>query len=309
MFERKNQSILSKHFNKMVDRDSDHGDDDSDDDFITLKRADHELEGDSQEHTFVSKRQEKLAGTKKAVTKYGTRGTKLVFDDEGEAHELYEMKSAEEVFKGADEVKEAGRKFAESERSRLKDADVLDKAEAKEKKREKKRKRKEREREVREISSNFVFLAIVYMWYKYGALIGVTLFHRERDTTTAKKTRVLWAPQLRSCQRTTATYHPNLTYRRSRKTRSMRGHLRPRSPARMPHLPCLRSKKRRSWRCRCCGAGGDGTIMSVRLPQHTLFLYIRALLSCITSDVQLWFQSVRSVYAVDISSSSHRPIP
>ena len=149
MFERKNQSILSKHFNKMVDRDSDHGDDDSDDDFITLKRADHELEGDSQEHTFVSKRQEKLAGTKKAVTKYGTRGTKLVFDDEGEAHELYEMKSAEEVFKGADEVKEAGRKFAESERSRLKDADVLDKAEAKEKKREKKRKRKEREREVR----------------------------------------------------------------------------------------------------------------------------------------------------------------
>lgn len=132
----------------MVDRDAGDGDDDSDDDFITLKRADHELEDDSQEHTFVSKRKERMAGTKKAVTKYGSRGTKLVFDDEGEAHELYEMKSAEEVFKGTDEVKEAGRKFAESERSRLKDADVFDKAEAKDKKREKKRKRKEREREV-----------------------------------------------------------------------------------------------------------------------------------------------------------------
>ena len=61
---------------------------------------------------------------------------------------------AGEVFAGGkEEVIEAGRRFAESERGKLRAADVEDKAEAKEKKREKKRKRKEREREVSFVSS------------------------------------------------------------------------------------------------------------------------------------------------------------
>ena len=58
------------------------------------------------------------------------------------------MKKAEEVFKDQDDVREAGREFAERERGKLKEADMIDRAEAKEKKKEKKRKRKEREREV-----------------------------------------------------------------------------------------------------------------------------------------------------------------
>lgn len=148
MFERKNQNILSEHFTKMIDHEGDGND--SDDDFITLKRAYHELdEANLPEHDFISKRKEKMAASKKALAKYGGRGSKLVFDDEGNPHELYEMKTAEEVFKDKEDVKEAGRKFVESERNRLKQADVQDKAEAKEKKQEKKRKRKEREREVR----------------------------------------------------------------------------------------------------------------------------------------------------------------
>ena len=146
MFERKNQNILSEHFNKLVE----HEDADDDDDFITLKRANHDLEDkEAREHEYTSKRKQKMEGTKKSLLKHGPRGTKLVFDEEGAAHEVYEMKTAEEVFRDKEEVKEAGRKFAESERSRLKEADVVDKALAKEKKREKKRKRKERERQVR----------------------------------------------------------------------------------------------------------------------------------------------------------------
>ncbi|KAI0372411.1 DEAD-domain-containing protein [Pilatotrama ljubarskyi] len=146
MFERKNQNILSEHYNKLVDHSANA--DDSEDDFITLKRADHDLEdGQSTEHDFISKRKQRLAASKKALAKIGPKGHKLVFDDEGNAHELYEMKDASEVFRDANEVKEAGRKFAESERGKLQQADVMDKAEAKEKKREKKRKRKERERE------------------------------------------------------------------------------------------------------------------------------------------------------------------
>ncbi|KAI0073614.1 DEAD-domain-containing protein [Panus rudis PR-1116 ss-1] len=153
MFERKNQNILSEHYTKLVDHSADPvaaGDDD--DDFITLKRADHELADDEIPEVPLdeplSKRQARLAKSKKALAKHGPKGHKLVFDDEGNPHEIYEMKDVGEVFKGGEkEVMEAGKKFAESERGRLKEVDVLDKMEAKEKKREKKRKRKERERE------------------------------------------------------------------------------------------------------------------------------------------------------------------
>ncbi|KAI0089434.1 DEAD-domain-containing protein [Irpex rosettiformis] len=149
MFERKNQNILSEHFNKLVDHAGDRAaDDDSDDDFITLKRADHDLDDiELPEHDFHSKRKEKMSGSKKAIAKGGPKGTKLVFDEEGKPHEIYEMKSTEEVFKGHDDVREAGRQHAESERGKLREADVIDRAVAKEKKQEKKRKRKERERE------------------------------------------------------------------------------------------------------------------------------------------------------------------
>ena len=147
MFERKNQNILSEHFTKLVE----HSDDGSgsDDDFITLKRADHALdEAALPEHATVSKRKQKMALSKKALAKSGPKGHKLVFDDEGRPHEVYEMKTAEEVFKGDDDVREAGRRFADDERGKLREADVFDREVAKEKKKEKKRKRKEREREV-----------------------------------------------------------------------------------------------------------------------------------------------------------------
>lgn len=148
MFERKNQSILSEHFNKLVDHSADAGD--SDDDFITLKRVDHELnEAELPEHELTSKRKQRLALSKKALAQRGSKGSKLVFDDDGNAHEMYEMKSAEEVFRGEDDVKEAGKRFAEEERGKMKEADVIDRVVAKEKKKEKKRKRKDREREVR----------------------------------------------------------------------------------------------------------------------------------------------------------------
>lgn len=147
MFERKNQSILSAHYTKLVDHESDGPA--ADDDFITLKRADHDLnDADLPEHDFKSKRKQKMALSKKAIAKGGPKGTKLVFDEEGRPHEMYEMKSTEEVFKDKSDVKEAGRQFAEAERGRLKEADVIDRAVAKEKKNEKKRKRKDREREV-----------------------------------------------------------------------------------------------------------------------------------------------------------------
>ncbi|KAI6038586.1 DEAD-domain-containing protein [Pisolithus marmoratus] len=149
MFGRKNQNILSEHYAKMVDHD-----DSGDEDFITLKRADHDLPNSKEAVEIdvedLSKRKLKLSRTKRMIAKYGQLGQKLIFDEEGNPHEVYEMVKPEEFYKhGSDSVREAGRKFAEGERGRLKEADVLDKQLAKEKRQEKKRKRKEREKGLR----------------------------------------------------------------------------------------------------------------------------------------------------------------
>ena len=144
MFERKNQNVLSEHYTKMVE----HNVGNDEEDFITLKRADHDLPSDLPASNFISKRKFKMGLSKKAMLKFKGTGEKLVFDEEGNAHEVYDLVDPEDAFKDVDVV-QAGKEFAETEKGRLKEADVVDKQEAKAKKWEKKRKRKEREREVR----------------------------------------------------------------------------------------------------------------------------------------------------------------
>jgi len=162
MFERKNQNILSEHYNKLIDHSTDDilGDAEDDDDFITLQRVDHDLEGPAAEPLPlepVSKRKLKESKSKKAMLKYKEFGKKIIFDDEGRPHELYEMRD-DKAFREANPL-EVGREFAEKERNKLKELDILDKEEARDKKREKKRKRKERERAVsnlRNLSQHFL---------------------------------------------------------------------------------------------------------------------------------------------------------
>jgi ATP-dependent RNA helicase DDX10/DBP4 len=174
MFGRKNQDIFSEHYANMVDRDSDsedgdgnklmgeHDTDDDDgtksDDFMTLKRANHELAETLREPTSISitrenlsKRKQRLLKSKKGIAKLtGTLGTKIRFDDEGVGKDAYALPDDEEFRKGGEEaVKDAVRDFASTEREKLQDADVEDKQIAKQKKQEKKRKRKEREATVR----------------------------------------------------------------------------------------------------------------------------------------------------------------
>ena len=145
MFGRKNQSILSEHYTKLVDHELDGNATDGDDDIITLKRADHDLPSDLPLNNSLSKRKLKMGTSKKAMLKLRGMPHKLVFDEAGQPHEVYEIRDAEDEFKDKDVMK-AGLEFAEGERDRLREADVRDKQEAKEKKKEKKRKRKERER-------------------------------------------------------------------------------------------------------------------------------------------------------------------
>lgn len=147
MFGRKNQTILSSHYNKLVEQDETSGinagdNDDEDEDFFSLKRADHDLPTDLAEHSDLSKRKIRMIKSKKALVKSGPRGTKLVFDEDGQPRAVYEFKDVNDV-----DVEGDGAEFLRKEIGKMQRADVDDKAAAKEKKKEKKRKRKERERE------------------------------------------------------------------------------------------------------------------------------------------------------------------
>lgn len=171
MFERRNQDVLAGHYSKLINDDNTHvdqGDDADEDDFLSVKRrfdaGDKDLDVGSEEEpteqkdvkvvnidgkeplVIDSKRREKLLKSKKKLLKYKGKGTKLVYDEEGNPHELYELED-EEKFRSRGDAKDQQARFLaqESERTRL--ADVEDKEVARQKRREKKEKRKARERE------------------------------------------------------------------------------------------------------------------------------------------------------------------
>jgi ATP-dependent RNA helicase DDX10/DBP4 len=158
MFERKNQSILTDHYSKLVSHEG--GDDE--DDVFTLARRDHDLDLGSDAEVDptapidsiakqlitaddLSKRKLKDATTRKGQLKTRGLGSKMLFDDEGQARDFYEHGKDVEQGAAAEEVRRA---FVEEESKRMREADVVDREVARDKRREKKRKRKEREREV-----------------------------------------------------------------------------------------------------------------------------------------------------------------
>lgn len=158
MFERKNQNVLSSHYSKLIEHDAASHEDGSDDDFITLKRADHDLPDSEKlplDSSDLSKRKLKLGKAKQAIAKNGL-AKKLVFDDAGKPHEIYEMADPDAWYEakgGLVGAKKEGQMFAQEEGLKMRVADVTDKQEARDKKRDKKRKRKEKEKAVR----RFVF--------------------------------------------------------------------------------------------------------------------------------------------------------
>ncbi|QSZ28715.1 hypothetical protein DSL72_003217 [Monilinia vaccinii-corymbosi] len=171
MFERRNQDVLSGHYSKLIadDNPSKVGDGtadaDEDNDFLSVKRVlpvDNEnssddsdggvatgplgkvIEGISKNPIVIdSKRKEKLLKSKKKLLKLKDRGTKMVFDEEGNPHQVYELED-EEDFRARGTAEEQRAKFLEEEAERVREADLLDKQTAKDKKREKREKRKAR---------------------------------------------------------------------------------------------------------------------------------------------------------------------
>lgn len=159
MFERTNQDVLTEHYTKLIDGDDtrDDGDGDEQNDFLTVKRrlsSVSSAESDSGEkHTakpkgvslsIDSKRKEKMLKSKKKLLKLKGKGTKLVFDDEGNSHQIYELED-ENQFKQRGPADAQKTKFLEKEQEVLQAADLIDKQAAKAKKKEKREKRKARE--------------------------------------------------------------------------------------------------------------------------------------------------------------------
>ncbi|KAF9977497.1 ATP-dependent RNA helicase dbp4 [Actinomortierella ambigua] len=153
MFQRKNQSVLAEHYTRLVDREEDGdllngGDQGDDDDIFTLKRADHELAEeleDEGEAMPVSKRKQKMS--KLEQTRNKGQGHKLVFDEEGQAHEIYELEE-EADFLAKGDAKEQQKAFLAKEQQIMEREDITDRAINKEKLREKKLRRKLRDREM-----------------------------------------------------------------------------------------------------------------------------------------------------------------
>ncbi|RSM14320.1 ATP-dependent RNA helicase DBP4 [Fusarium oligoseptatum] len=134
MFERTNQDVLSSHYTKLViDGDDKKGEDDEDADFLSVKRVlrDEDLDEASKDaYKSTAKIIEGLGGeepfialkSKKKMAKFKGNSTKLVFDEEGNAHAVYELQD-EEDFHQEGPAEEQRRKFVEDETTRVKEAD------------------------------------------------------------------------------------------------------------------------------------------------------------------------------------------
>ena len=177
MFERQNQDIFADHYTRMI-RDDDKDDaklnrleDDqaADDDFFPIARrlpavelshsegedSVHETNANGAESVHIpgmqdplvlnSRRREKLLKSKKKLLKLKGKGSKLLFDDEGNARQMYELEN-EDDFNARGPASDQQRRFVETQQPRLREADLADKQLAKEKRKAKREKQKERER-------------------------------------------------------------------------------------------------------------------------------------------------------------------
>ena len=124
---------------------------DDEDDFLTVKRSGYDpdipdpektssrtLEVLGKEIIIDSKRKEKMLKSKKELVKLKPKGTKIIFDDEGEAHQIYELQD-EDKFREAGPAEIQRRKFLDEEGKRVKEADIGDRQLAKKKRKEKRR--------------------------------------------------------------------------------------------------------------------------------------------------------------------------
>ncbi|KAI4214923.1 MAG: hypothetical protein LQ351_002637 [Letrouitia transgressa] len=180
MFEQRNQDVLTDHYTRIIDD----GGDDLDagnnrngaegNDFLSVKRrisVSPPPNAKVQANTISapskaslaprskivnlpglppvvvdSKRKAKLLKSKKKLLRLQPKGQKLVFDDEGNAHAVYEL-ADEAKFKEGGPAEQQKKTFLDQEGERLRDRDVTDKEKEKRRRKEEKGRRRAREKE------------------------------------------------------------------------------------------------------------------------------------------------------------------
>lgn len=153
MFERQNQTVLSKQFLNMTGTEirKENESEEEEDDFMQIKRLDHSLKEIELPDMSIptSKRMAKKALSKKLSLVDKGMPTKLRFDDDGTAHPIYELEDEEDFHKKGD-AKVQKEAFVSKGTEVMNEADLEDKELAREKRQDKKRKRKEAERKAQE---------------------------------------------------------------------------------------------------------------------------------------------------------------
>ncbi|PWW79345.1 ATP-dependent RNA helicase DBP4 [Tuber magnatum] len=152
MVERKNINVLTDHYANLVQDDG--AEPDNEGDFLTVKRSGYDsdipdpteippktLKVPGKEILIDSKRKEKMLKSKKELVKLKPKGAKLIFDDDGGAHQIYELQD-EDKFREAGSAEIQRRKFLDEEGKRVKEADIGDRQLAKEKRKEKRKAQK-----------------------------------------------------------------------------------------------------------------------------------------------------------------------
>lgn len=161
MFKKKNLNVLSDHYAKLRDKEADgaasaSSDESSEDDLLTIKRADHEIKEEdlpsvtgpalkpARRDILKTKKRYKL---KVAAKEMSSGSKRLIFDDEGHAEEAFPYEK--EASFNRDAAQSMASEYASQSLSAMKEADVEDRARERERLREKKanKKRKLKARE------------------------------------------------------------------------------------------------------------------------------------------------------------------
>ncbi|PHH71193.1 hypothetical protein CDD82_6681 [Ophiocordyceps australis] len=163
MFERQNQDVLSSHYTKLIQggtsASKDAGDDG--DDILAVKHrippddaAMHTLPngvkvlhglGGKDAYVIDSKRREKALQSKKKMLKFKGNATKLVFDDAGVSHPVYELQNKAD-FDQLGDAHQLHQAFIAHESQRVRDADRLDAQRIRDGRREKRERKRAADR-------------------------------------------------------------------------------------------------------------------------------------------------------------------
>ncbi|KAL2913185.1 ATP-dependent RNA helicase dbp4 [Polyrhizophydium stewartii] len=150
MFEKKNLTVLSEHYAKLKEQ----SESDSDDqEFLSLKRANHDLDEDELPMAAPSKlNHRQLLKTKTKAIKERGHSTKLVFDEEGNPVLDFKLETLDEFEKKQD-IASRQREYLEATTAKMREADTIDRSIERERLKEKKRLKRLKEKNERRAES------------------------------------------------------------------------------------------------------------------------------------------------------------